>query len=52
MSCNESLKGHYTIKNKTEFNKVIKAMVDGANERLDYINKAVKAFKQSKVHKG
>ena len=45
MSCNEELTGSYTINKKTEFNKVIKAMVDAANETVDTINTLVKAYK-------
>ncbi len=45
MSCNEELQGNYRINNKTEFNKVIKAMVAGANKQIERINTLVKAYK-------
>ena len=45
MSCSEELKGHYKINNKTEFNKVIKAMVKGKQETIDIINELVKEYK-------
>ena len=45
MSCSEELKGSYTINNKTEFNKVIKAMVAAQQETIDTINKLVKEYK-------
>ncbi len=45
MSCSEELKGSYTINNKTEFNKVIKAMIKGKQETIDTINELVKEYK-------
>ena len=45
MSCNEELQGNYRISKKTEFNKVIKAMVAAQQEQIDTINKLITAYK-------
>ena len=47
MSCSEQLQGSYTINNKREFTKVVKAMIAAANERIDYINSTVKSYKRN-----
>jgi hypothetical protein len=47
MSVNEELQGNYRINNKTEFNKVIKAMVAAANKQIDRVNTLVKAYKSA-----
>ena len=46
MSCAEWMNGVYYIRNKTEYNKVIKKAVAGYNEEIAKINDAIKDYKK------
>lgn len=46
MSCSEWMNGFYYIRNKTEYNKVIKKVVAGYNEDIAEINEAIKEYKK------
>lgn len=45
MSCAEWIRGSYKVRNKTEYNKIIKKVVAGYNAEIAKINDAIKAYK-------
>lgn len=47
MSCDEWMRGEYWIRNKTEYNKLIKAIVQQYNKDIVAINEAIKDYKAS-----